>query len=280
MKTILQIIKSLLIVVALTVLTQVGGIIYLTYKPAGVRIKKWKISRWLNWIVRVLVFCVMYLIVTIFVIPKIAKPLGRVPLPVFTFQQNTNIVPHSLFTCLTNRHYVKPEMKNLLLDVSNDLQKTYPGLYIQYLDANFPFWNGFPLLPHRSHDDGRKVDISFLYRDKKTEDLTYDYFSFFGYGFCEEPRKGEINWPDECKKRGNWYYSLLYKITPQISRRKVKFDEVANKKLLQLFARHPQTGKIFIEPHLEKRLGLEAPSKIRFHGCQAVRHDDHIHVQL
>ncbi|MFT5619364.1 MAG: hypothetical protein ACI85I_002607, partial [Arenicella sp.] len=39
-------------------------------------------------------------------------------------------------------------------------------------------------------------------------------------------------------------------------------------------------GKVFIEPHLKTRLGLENYSKIRFHGCQAVRHDDHIHVQL
>ncbi len=33
------------------------------------------------------------------------------------------------------------------------------------------------------------------------------------------------------------------------------------------------------KPHLKTRLKLSS-AKIRFHGCQAVRHDDHIHVQL
>ena len=32
-------------------------------------------------------------------------------------------------------------------------------------------------------------------------------------------------------------------------------------------------------PHLKARLGLNS-NKVRFHGCHAVRHDDHFHVQL
>ncbi len=35
-----------------------------------------------------------------------------------------------------------------------------------------------------------------------------------------------------------------------------------------------------IEPYLKKSLGLGTESKIRFQGCQAVRHDDHIHLEL
>ena len=41
----------------------------------------------------------------------------------------------------------------------------------------------------------------------------------------------------------------------------------------------PNLGKVFIEPHLKDRMKL-TNSKIRFHGCGAVRHDDHIHIQL
>ncbi|WP_326494137.1 hypothetical protein [Ensifer sp. SL37] len=37
--------------------------------------------------------------------------------------------------------------------------------------------------------------------------------------------------------------------------------------------------KIFVEPHLAQRLGVEAGS-IRFQGCRAARHDDHIHMQV
>ena len=46
-----------------------------------------------------------------------------------------------------------------------------------------------------------------------------------------------------------------------------------------LAANLPDIGKDFIEPHLAKRLGATT-SKIRFQGCKAARHDDHIHVQL
>jgi murein endopeptidase len=49
--------------------------------------------------------------------------------------------------------------------------------------------------------------------------------------------------------------------------------------LVEILASEKSIGKIFIEPHLKTRLKLTTP-KIRFHGCRAVRHDDHIHVQL
>ncbi len=37
--------------------------------------------------------------------------------------------------------------------------------------------------------------------------------------------------------------------------------------------------KIFVEPHLAERLGVQADT-IRFQGCRAARHDDHIHMQV
>jgi hypothetical protein len=38
-------------------------------------------------------------------------------------------------------------------------------------------------------------------------------------------------------------------------------------------------GKVFLEPHLTQAIGLSAP-KLRFQGCRAARHDDHIHFQF
>jgi murein endopeptidase len=58
------------------------------------------------------------------------------------------------------------------------------------------------------------------------------------------------------------------------------FDAKATKELILAFSKNPNIKKIFIEPHLKQRLGLQKEKKIRFHGCGAVRHDDHIHVQL
>ena len=44
-------------------------------------------------------------------------------------------------------------------------------------------------------------------------------------------------------------------------------------------SRDPRIGKIFLAPHLAAKFGSDAP-KIRFQGCAAARHDDHIHIQL
>lgn len=48
---------------------------------------------------------------------------------------------------------------------------------------------------------------------------------------------------------------------------------------LNWLANDPRSGKILIEPHIPQSLNLSHP-KIRFQGCRAARHDDHIHLQL
>lgn len=55
--------------------------------------------------------------------------------------------------------------------------------------------------------------------------------------------------------------------------------EKGTKALAQLILKQKNVGKLFIEPHLKTRLNLTS-KKVRFHGCKAVRHDDHIHFQL
>ena len=59
----------------------------------------------------------------------------------------------------------------------------------------------------------------------------------------------------------------------------LKISNEATKYLIQQIANDKAVQKIFIEPHLKQRFGLRN-GKIRFHGCHAVRHDDHIHVQI
>jgi murein endopeptidase len=48
---------------------------------------------------------------------------------------------------------------------------------------------------------------------------------------------------------------------------------------LQWLAQDPRVEKVFIEPHLRQTLGASHP-KVRFQGCRAARHDDHIHFQI
>ena len=40
-----------------------------------------------------------------------------------------------------------------------------------------------------------------------------------------------------------------------------------------------RVGKVFVEPPLARAPGLSDP-KLRFQGCRAARHDDHVHVRL
>lgn len=92
------------------------------------------------------------------IIPPIAKSLGRIKLPVFSTIKPRNILYPLLF-----RNYVTPELYIILKTASKSLEKE--NIKITYLDANFPFYNGFPLLPHRSHNDGKKIDLSFIYKN-------------------------------------------------------------------------------------------------------------------
>ena len=57
------------------------------------------------------------------------------------------------------------------------------------------------------------------------------------------------------------------------------FDPERTSSLVKIITDHKMIEKVFIEPHLKVRMGLEGNEKVRFHGCHAVRHDDHLHVE-
>ena len=57
------------------------------------------------------------------------------------------------------------------------------------------------------------------------------------------------------------------------------FSKKGTKKLINSILKNQSLGKLFIEPHLKSRMSLN-DTRIRYHGCRAVRHDDHIHIQL
>jgi hypothetical protein len=156
----------------------------------------------------------------------------------------------------------------------------YPGTSIAYLDAGFPFLNGFPLLPHLSHNDGRKLDLAFLYKETSANRILSGVApTFMGYGSYEEPVDNEPDMPSDCEIQGYWQYGILGKFIPRTGSENITLDTERTKALVYSMANNSAVEKIFIEPHLKIRMGLNS-SKVRFHGCQAVRHDDHIHVQI
>lgn len=264
-KILLKAVLHLVMIVLLTAFTQVGGLIYVLVLLLG-RMFKWK--RW----VAFTAFLGFYLMASLLIIPFLAPLWGRVPLP-----YSGPLRPRSIGTCLLNRHYAQPALKNKLLELAATMDKRHEGTPILYLDANFPFVNGFPLPPHLSHNDGRKIDFTFYYlKDKQAVNTTP---SFLGYGVFAAPTNKEINYPQICAEKGYWQYNLLSLLSPGTDS-DYTIDEKRTRDLIKLLATDDLTQKLFIEPHLKERWRLNRFDKIRFHGCQAVRHDDHIHWQI
>jgi hypothetical protein len=275
-RLVFKILLGLILVSLLTIVTQVGGIVFLISILTSRLIDKRLNRRLIRFTAKVLSFVTIYLIFVFIIVPLIAKPFGRVPLPLF---ESNNVRPTNILTVLLNRNYVRPELRQATFDVARKMNEKYPGTILNYLEANFPFIDKFPLLPHLSHSDGKKLDVSFCYVDAITGEPTNEVPSWIGYGVCEGPREGEFDRPKDCTQKGFWQYSFMSRTVSQDKKDDYPFDSERTKDLVNFYITHKSIGKILIEPHLKTRLGLTS-NKVRLHGCNAVRHDDHVHVQL
>lgn len=270
-RTAIKRIIQLFFIVFGTVITQVGGAVYLAH------------LLWCRWrsirrpFLRMLSFTVLYLSVIVFVLPRLAALNGRVPMPVHGHESRF-VRPHTWFTVLANRHYVRPELRAMTVAVAEELQQDHPGVVVEYLDANFPLLKRFRMYPHLRHDNGKKLDLAYVRRHPDGS-YAYRYFSFFGYGFCAEPLPGEPDMPRECADRGRHQYNILERWVPDQHRRGLVFDTEANADLLRMVADHAAVRFVITEPHLQERTGLQDVDNIGSLGCWAIRHDDHLHVQ-
>ncbi len=211
------------------------------------------------------------MIVTFVIVPAVAPLWGREKI-----DNTKNIRPVTFMTVLLNRDYVKPELNELLKESEKYLVGT--NIDIVYLDANFPFIDRFPLLPHLSHNDGKKIDFSLVYENNQGE-ITNQKKSMSGYGVFENPKQGESDQIKKCLKSGYFQYDYPKYFTFGKTNSDLTFSVIGTKKLIESILRNDNLGKLFIEPHLKNRLGLN-DERIRYHGCRSVRHDDHIHIQL
>lgn len=267
LKQIYKFFIHLLLVILFTIITQIGGLLYLISILVISRKKK------PNKLKKAIIFSLLYLLSTFLIVPNLAPLLGREKII-----NNNNLKAHSLFTILCNRNYVKPELNKVLTDISKTLKTKYPKLKLVYLDANFPFLDNFPLLPHLSHNDGKKIDISFIYKDINNQ-ITNKKPTLSGYGFFSKPIDKEINQTEVCKNKNYWQYDYSKYLTFGTINKHLKISKTKTRLIILEILKHKNVSKLFIEPHLKKRLLLNN-SRIRFHGCRAVRHDDHIHFQI
>jgi energy-coupling factor transporter transmembrane protein EcfT len=192
----LRLLLHIVLFCLLTILTQIGGIAYLL---ALLLVKKTKKKYRLK---RGLLFVGLYLLITFLIVPTVAPFFGRQKI-----ENNETITAHFYGTILLNRNYVSSELHQTLQEIAQQFHQENPNLKVMYLDANFPFFDGFPLLPHLSHSDGKKVDLSFVYNDPN-ENPSNKNPSNTGYGVFEDPQVGETNQTKACKNRGYWQYDF------------------------------------------------------------------------
>lgn len=176
--------------------------------------------------------------------------------------------------CRTNRHYVTPAARGVLLRAAQRVATDHPGSIVRYMEASWPSGRT-PMPPHLSHGDGRQIDLAIFYQDRAGHPLARPPVAtqvrlLRGYGAFEPPQReadrvcrgGRHNAPD-----------------PPTTRR-WRMDARRTEALLEALLAERQVRRIFIEPHLKRRLGFDREARVRFAGCSAARHDDHIHVDL
>lgn len=255
-------------ILLLTLLSQVGGLIWFTV------FLLWSIFRYKTpFFIKLISFLGIYLLAVMSIIPTIAARYGKVPMP---SSRDGNLIPHSIFYPLLNRNYVTPQTLAILERTAEKINQRNPELKLVYLDSSFPFTKDMPLFPHISHSNGRKVDLTFAYR--KDGRLTNQGSSFLGYGHFEAPRPGEIDQIARCKSQGYNLYDYS-KFAGFLKREDYVLDEQNTRLIIDLLVQNPETSRIYLETHLKDRLGITS-EKVRSTGCWAVRHDDHIHFQI
>lgn len=221
-------------------------------------------------------FVATYAALTFWAVPLTAPLFGRVALPCAA-GDGAPVGALNLVSCVLNRRYVEPELRELALALGRDLQRRDPSLQLLYLDAGFPFLDWFPMMPHLSHRSGESLDLAFFYRDPDGSRASPP--SLIGYWAFEQPRQDE---PQSCADKVwwltlRWDMNWLQRLWP-----KRQLDEANTRMMLDWLAKHGRDyglRKVLIEPHLIRRFNLEDPI-FRFQGCRAARHDDHVHLQL
>lgn len=262
-----------------TAVTQLGGLIFLlalivvrTLRRSGTRTP-----------IAVLAGIVFFLaaipLLNRYLVPPLAALGGREPLACYATVDRPYAALSPLY-CILGRNYVRPEARVMMDAMASDLARQYPGLIVAYLDAGFPFFDGFPLPPHLSHYDGRRIDVAYLYKDEADSYLPLVTPSPLGYWGFEMPPAEEAL---PCGDKVRWL-TLRWDMDwfQVFVRRDLRLDEERTAAMLRwLSERGPGHGvdKILLEPHVAERLQVASPM-IRFQGCRAARHDDHIHAEV
>ena len=123
-KRVLNIIGIVLLFIFLTLLTQIGGIVYLLCLPIF-RFYKKRVGRpILHIALNISTFCFLYAFTTFIVVPPLAEKYGRVPMPYD--EMNPHLRQHNRWTVILNRHYVVPALLAVTEGVAQKLAASDP----------------------------------------------------------------------------------------------------------------------------------------------------------
>jgi len=116
-------------------------------------------------------------------------------MPCFAAPDRPHATRSPLF-CALNRHYVTPRLAELATRLARAVAAGHPSVTLYWLDVGFPFGDGFPLLPHVSHDDGGKIDIAVIHAAPSGRSPS----PIGCWGFVQ-PRPGDLQ---PCAGRSDW----------------------------------------------------------------------------
>ncbi len=259
---VLRVLLHLFLIAVLTVLTQIGGAVWLVL---------WILIRRAGR--RVLAFALLYPAV-VAATTYIAPAFGRESLPCF---ERDGLAPRSLIFCALNRQYVTPELGLLTATLARDVAADYPGTVTRYLDASFPFPLGLPALPHVSHVDGKQLDLTFFYDSSRT--VAGITPSPIGYRGALEPHAED---PDACRRPGRTPLRVGLDWMKPFERTRLVLDTERTSFMLRWLAGEAQKGgisRMLLDPDLRRRFALP-PEVVRFPGCRAVPDPDHVHIEV
>ena len=257
----------LLLVLVLTIVTQIGGLLiwpFLSMSPHDI-----------GWTLRLKRFVypiASYGIGSQIILPLISPLWGMHALPC---SSSRNLQPVSHITCLCNRNYIQQHALDSLLLVEKQMERLSPQTPILYLDANFPL-PYMHMFPHLNHSKGAGIDLAFFWKNPSSEayEPPPSPFGYGGFVLPETPRSCHPYDTFQISKRLaldlRWDYLWL---RPFLS--DATLNVSLTRSLMGLLEKQPNIQSITLEPHLHSTIGN---SKTISNSCKVARHDDHIYV--
>lgn len=171
--------------------------------------------------------------------------------------------------CVLGRNYVQEGGVDVLRTAHRAVKAEHGVTSITWLDGSGPWTGG--LWPHRSHSNGRQIDVALYYETVEGQPLRRPP-TFSGYFAYEPPEPGEETPCARGRRPADF--------GDPAADRSWRWDEARTGTLVRALIADDRVRRILLEPHLAARLGLNGHTKVRFASCAAARHDDHIHIDL